>query len=422
MPQKPSKFQSKSRRDGGNFSSRSDGGAGKGRGGFSKSFDGDKRGRDEGRGRSGDRKPASKPYGDRKFDDKKGGKSFGDRKPYGEKKFGDRKEGGGFGDKKFGDRKPYGDKPFGEKKFGDRKPAGRSFGDKKFGDRKPYGDKKFGDRPQRSFDDRPSRAPASDETRQKLKSSRPNYGSPSPAYLYGVHPVVQALLNEQRQHTRLLATERGLASIEKAMKRAQADGLTVPPVTLVESEDIARLLPRDAVHQDVLLDTQPLEEVFLPDILLHAGKNATVVVLDQVTDPHNVGAIMRSAAAFGSVAVVVQKLHAPEVTGVLAKSASGAVEHVPLVREVNLSRTLTQLQEAGFTCIGLAERGESTLAGCKAKGRVAIVLGAEGDGLRRLVAESCDMLARLPTSGEIASLNVSNAAAVALYELARLRS
>ena len=510
MPQKPTKFQSKSRSGGGNFSSRDGGGARGGRGGFSQRSERDS----GGRGRDGD-KPRGKPagkFGDKKFGDKPrrdfedrprrdfgdkprgsfGDKKFGDKprrdfgdKPrggFGDKKFGDKprrdfedrprrdfgdKPRGSFGDKKFGDkprrdfedrpRRDFGDKPrgsFGDKKFGDKprrdfedrprrdygdKPRG-GFGDKKFGDKprrdygdkprggfgdKPrggFGDKKFGDKPRRDYADRAPRAPASDETRQKLKSARVSYGAPSPAYLYGVHAVTQALLNADRQHTRLLATERGAASIEKVLKKATKDGISVPEVTLVESEDIDRLLPRDAVHQDLLLDTQPLEEVFLQDILLHADKDATVLVLDQVTDPHNVGAILRSAAAFGSIAVVLQKLHAPEITGVLAKSASGAVEHVPLVREVNLSRTITQLKDAGFTCVGLAERGESTLAGCKLKGKVAIVLGAEGDGLRRLVAESCDMLARLPTGGEIGSLNVSNAAAVALYELARLRS
>ncbi len=387
MPQKPTKFQSKSRSAGGNFSSRDGGGARGGRGGFSQRSERDS----GGRGRDGDR-PRGKPAG-----------------KFGDKKFGDKPR-GGFGDKKFGDkpRRDYGDKPRG------------GFGDKKFGDKK-FGDKKFGDKPRRDYADRAPRAPASDETRQKLKSARVSYGAPSPAYLYGVHAVTQALLNADRKHTRLLATERGAASIEKVLKKAAKDGLSVPEVTVVESEDIDRLLPRDAVHQDLLLDTQPLEEVFLPDILLHADKDATIVVLDQVTDPHNVGAILRSAAAFGALAVVVQKLHAPEITGVLAKSASGAVEHVPIVREVNLSRTITQLKDAGFTCVGLAERGEATLAGCKLKGKVAVVLGAEGDGLRRLVAESCDMLARLPTGGVIGSLNVSNAAAVALYELARLR-
>ncbi len=237
-----------------------------------------------------------------------------------------------------------------------------------------------------------------------------------------MHAVSQALLNPDRRNKRLLCTEKGFESVQEAWEDAEAEGRTLPVKTLVEKEDIDRLLPRDAVHQDLLLDTLPLEETYLADITLHAPEGSTIVVLDQVTDPHNIGAIMRSAAAFGAIAVVVQTLHAPDITGVLAKTASGAVEHVPLVREVNLSRALENLKKAGFFCIGLAEEGKSTLASMKlAGGKTALVLGAEGDGLRRLVAENCDELAKLPTQGAIGSLNVSNAAAVALYEIVRAK-
>ena len=260
---------------------------------------------------------------------------------------------------------------------------------------------------------------AAPDTRQRLKSDRPGYGAPSSAYLYGVHAVRAALQNSRRTLQRLLVTENGYETIREAYEAATNAGLKLPEPTYVQTFDIERLLPRDAVHQGVLLDSQPAEEVFLSDILLTAPEHAKILVLDQVTDPHNVGAILRSAAVFGAIAVVVQKLHAPDITGTLAKSASGAAELVPMVKEVNLTRALEQMKEAGFFCIGLAEEGKETLSVLAPTGKVALVLGAEGEGLRRLVSETCDTLAKLPTSGAMSSLNVSNAAAVALYELTR---
>jgi len=326
-----------------------------------------------------------------------------------------------------------GDNPYKKRDFGggeprrEYKPEGRrDFGDKKSSYNK---EKRYNDRPQKSYaryDERPAkrdfreeRAPAHAETRQKLRSERPSYGPPSAAYLYGTHSVTQALLNPKRTHQRLLCTRKAYESIQETWTEALESGIVLPEVVTVEKEDIERLLPRDAVHQDLLLDCRPLEEMPLHDLLLTVPDDAKILVLDQVTDPHNVGAILRSAAAFGALAVVVQTLNAPEVTGTLAKSASGALEHVPLIREVNLSRALEQLKEAGFFCIGLAEGGKQTLAQMKLTGKTALVLGAEGAGLRRLVAENCDELVKLPTREPIASLNVSNAAAVALYELSR---
>ena len=460
MSQKERKFQPKSRSGGGNFDGRGKGrsfdrdgerkGArgGKPSGGFRKKFEGDREERrfDRDERGGGDRPFKKRSFGDR--DDRGSGErrgGFGDKprfqkrddssgdRPYGKKPFGDRKprfdrDGDKpFKKREFGDRpsRDGGDRPFKKREFGDRKPRFDRDGDKPFKKReggfdRPRREGGF-DRPRRSsFDERNEPAvEATPETRKKLKSERSGYGAPSSAFLFGVHAVTQALKNPNRTHQRLLCTQRGYESIEKAYTEANDEGMKMPEVIYVEKEDIERLLPRDAVHQDLLLDCQPLEEVFLADILTTADENAKVLILDQVTDPHNVGAIMRSASAFGALAVIAQKLHAPEITGTLAKSASGAVEHIPLVREVNLSRSLEQLKEAGFFCIGLAEEGKRTLAEMKLSGKIALVMGAEGDGLRRLVAENCDELAKLPTQGEIGSLNVSNAAAVALYELTR---
>ena len=243
--------------------------------------------------------------------------------------------------------------------------------------------------------------------------------------LYGLHPVAAAWVNPERRCHRLLATESGLTALEPVLAQARARGLTRPGATPVERVDLDRMLPPGAVHQGVALDVNPLPELGIDDIIAEveaAGESsAVVVVLDQVTDPHNVGAIVRSASAFGAKAVVVTERHAPDATGVLAKSASGALESVPLVRVTNLARALADLQQGGFWTVGLAESGQSTLAQCNLTGRTALVMGAEGSGLRRLTMERCDVIARLPTQGPVGSLNVSNAAAVALYEVARLR-
>jgi 23S rRNA (guanosine2251-2'-O)-methyltransferase len=190
---------------------------------------------------------------------------------------------------------------------------------------------------------------------------------------------------------------------------------------ILSREELAHRLPAGAVHQGIAALFAPLEEPLLEDVLARCGEHALVLALDQVSDPHNVGAILRSAAAFGVAGLVVTDRHAPADTGVLAKAASGALELVPMVRAVNLARTLDQLKDAGFWLYGLDEQGEVALGELDLAGRVAIVLGAEGEGLRRLTAEKCDRLATIPTEAKFAALNVSNAAAVAAYEWARRR-
>lgn len=186
-------------------------------------------------------------------------------------------------------------------------------------------------------------------------------------------------------------------------------------VTLAEAPDLGRLVPHDAPHQGVVIEVEPLEEVWLGDLLNEVPERAVLLVLDQVTDPHNVGAILRSAAAFGAVGIVTQDRHSPPESGVVAKAASGALERMPWARVVNLARALEEIGEAGFWRIGLTGDAETDLKDALGPPRVALVLGAEGPGLRQNTREHCDALAKLPISGAVESLNVSNAAAVALY-------
>jgi len=228
--------------------------------------------------------------------------------------------------------------------------------------------------------------------------------------LWGRHAVEAALLNPDRSHRKLWATREGVESLD-------GDLPSDFPVEWAQPADLARLVARDAPHQGLVLECEPLDDVFLADIL-HGNAARPVVVLDQVTDPHNVGAIMRSAAAFDACCIVTQDRHAPPESGVLAKSASGALEVLPWVRVVNLARALEEIAEAGYWRIGLAGEADSTLGEALPEGPVALVLGAEGDGMRHNITQHCDALARLPISDAMESLNVSNAAAIALYAVA----
>jgi 23S rRNA (guanosine2251-2'-O)-methyltransferase len=227
--------------------------------------------------------------------------------------------------------------------------------------------------------------------------------------LYGRHAVLAALANPGRALLRLRATREALA------------GLALPPglpVELAGAVDLARLMSDGAPHQGLVLEAEPLEGAHL-DELLRAPGSGPLVVLDGVTDPHNVGAILRSALAFGAVGLVTQDRHAPGETGALARAAAGALETLPWARVVNLSRALDQAAEAGFWRIGLAGEARTTLAEALAgAGRVALVLGAEGEGLRPGVAQHCDELAKLPIDARMESLNVSVAAGIALYAAA----
>lgn len=225
--------------------------------------------------------------------------------------------------------------------------------------------------------------------------------------LWGRHAVEAALRNPARHHRKLWATREGLASLDGELP---ADF----PLVFAGPAELARLVAHDAPHQGLVLECLPLAEVGLDEVL-GGATNAPLVVLDQVTDPHNVGAILRSAAAFGAGAMITQDRHAPPESGALAKAASGALEIVPWVRVVNLARALETIAEAGYWRLGLAGEAKAALTEAMPAGPLALVLGAEGEGLRHNIAAHCDALVRLPIAQVVESLNVSNAAAVALY-------
>jgi len=238
-------------------------------------------------------------------------------------------------------------------------------------------------------------------SRKRSHQSHPVHNRPR---LWGRHAVTAALANPKRRLVRAWAT------------REAAEWFPAgAPITIADAADLGRLIPRDALHQGVVIEVEPLDEVWLDHVLASTEERATLLILDQVTDPHNVGAILRSAAAFGALAIVTQDRHSPPESGALAKAASGALETVPWVRVVNLARALEEIAQAGFWRIGLDGEANIDIADALGPKRIALVLGAEGAGLRPNTRDHCDAIARLPITSAVESLNVSNAAAVALY-------
>ncbi len=242
---------------------------------------------------------------------------------------------------------------------------------------------------------------------------------PRDRVIYGIHAVEAALSNPKRTILHAYFTENAFAKLgELATERGIG-------TSILQSAEFDALLGPGTVHQGAALHVDPIPQLRLEDFLaaLPDAEGAVLAMLDQVTDPHNVGAVLRSAAAFGIAALIVQERHSPPLTGTLAKAASGAVEHVPVLAEVNLSRSLATLKDFGFRCIGFdSDAGEPFVDATLDASRVALVFGAEDRGLRRLVREGCDAVYALSVPGTIKSLNVSNAAAIAFYEAARARS
>jgi len=245
------------------------------------------------------------------------------------------------------------------------------------------------------------------------KGHRPSQAPSNRPRFWGRHAVSAALANPARTVRRVWGTREALAAFGGFPSDL--------PVTYAEVADLGRLVPQDAPHQGIVIEVDPLPDIWLADLLeetANEGPNRSLVVLDQVTDPHNVGAVLRSAAAFDALAIVTQDRHAPPESGALARSASGALETVPWIRVVNLARALDEIGEAGFWRIGLTGHSNRLLADAIGTAKVALVLGAEGEGMRQNTEAHCDELAKLPIGAKVESLNVSNAAAISLYAVA----
>lgn len=252
--------------------------------------------------------------------------------------------------------------------------------------------------------------PGWDPSRPRFKPKKEDASN----WLWGRHAVEAALMNPARTgELRLMATADRLRDLQPILQKHRK---SLRPET-VEGRQLTDKLPTGAVHQGVALRTAPLEGVSIED--LGEPAQGVIVMLDQVTDPQNVGAIFRSAAAFGARGVVVQDRNSPALSGALAKAAAGAVDRIPCARVTNLSRALERLADLGWRSVGLAGEAEQTLAEALDGRPTVLVLGSEGEGIRRLVSEHCDALGRIPMPGKFESLNVSNAAAVALYETVR---
>jgi 23S rRNA (guanosine2251-2'-O)-methyltransferase len=268
---------------------------------------------------------------------------------------------------------------------------------------KPWRDKKRSS----EFSSPAAKAPFHAKSRHADAAGHPGDDG-GPIRLFGLHPVEAALKNPARRVLRLLLTE----NAERRLREAIGD--IRPSIERVTPRDLDRLLGADAVHQGAALETEPLPEPDWHDLAASAS-GRPLIVLDQVTDPHNVGAILRSSAVFGASGLVMTRRHSPPLNGVLAKSASGALELVPVALVANLSRALDELKSAGFAVIGLDSEGEQSIESLDWLQPTALVMGSEGKGLRELTRKTCDRLAHITTDDTLASLNVSNAAAIALH-------
>lgn len=248
---------------------------------------------------------------------------------------------------------------------------------------------------------------------KKFHSAQANGNSSQQLIIYGRHAVLSALQNPKRKIQKLVVTAENRAEAEKIAPRA--------PLVVADKKEFAHILPEDAVHQGFALFCSRLDSYDISDLIALAEnkQRCHILILDQVTDPQNIGAIIRSCAAFGTLGLVVQDKNSPLESGAMDKAAAGTAELVPVARVTNLSRAIEQLKNAGFWITGTDGYAETTIDKINKEGKIAVVMGSEGKGMRRLVQENCDSSVRLPISPRVESLNVSTAAAIALYELSR---
>lgn len=239
--------------------------------------------------------------------------------------------------------------------------------------------------------------------------------SPDGFFLFGRHAVEAALLNPARECVRLMGTRKALSAVPQGAQMADV------PRDVIEDDTLLRTaVPADAPHQGILLEVRPLPGVDLHDLTPLAGERNILLMLDQVTDPHNVGACLRSAAALGAKALITQDRNSPSESGTLARASSGGLETLPWTRVSNLTQALDTLKEMGYWHVGLDGHTDRAIRDIDMGDNIVIVMGSEGKGLRPLVRKHCDAIAKIPMTGRIESLNVSNAAAIALYELGKL--
>ncbi|MCM1322794.1 MAG: 23S rRNA (guanosine(2251)-2'-O)-methyltransferase RlmB [Acetobacter sp.] len=245
------------------------------------------------------------------------------------------------------------------------------------------------------------------------KQKENNTNNKDQLIIYGRHAVISALKNPKRKIQKLLITAENRAEVEKLNLKT--------PYTIIDKKDFSKFLPEDAVHQGFALYCQRLETYDITDLTAMAEEKSRchILILDQVTDPQNIGAIIRSCAAFETLGLVVQDKNSPLESGAMDKAAAGTIEFVPVARVTNLSRAIETLKDNGFWVMGMDGYADVTIDKINKDGKIAIVMGSEGKGMRRLVQENCDSSVKLPISSNVESLNVSTAAAIALYELSK---